>query len=43
MLYIDIQKGKEAMKTSIILEYLEWNASCTKRLMLDIKRCFKLT
>ena len=43
MLHLEIQKGKEAMKTSIFQKYPEGTAECMKRLMMDTKGCGKVT
>ena len=43
MLHLEIQKGKEAMKTSIFQKYLGGNAVCIKRLTMYPKRCDQLT
>ena len=43
MLYLDIQRGKDDMKTSIFLKYLGGTAVCIRRIMMDIKGCDELT
>ena len=43
MLHLDIQKGKEATKTSKFQKYLVCTTACTKRLYIDTKGCGKLT
>ena len=42
MLYLDIQKGKEDMKTSTFQKYIEGNIACIKRLMMAPKGCAQL-
>ena len=43
MLHLDIQKGKEAMKTSTFKNVLGGNTACMKRLAIDNKGCGQLT
>ena len=43
MLHLDIQKGKEAMKTSNFQKYLRGDTSCIKILLIDTKGCGQLT
>ena len=43
MLYLEIQKGKEAMKTSEFQKYLGGTASYTKRRLTADKGCGQLT
>ena len=43
MLHLEIQKGKEAMKTSNFQKYLGGTAACMKRQMMATKGCGKLT
>ena len=42
MLHLDIQNGKEAMKTSGFKKYLGGNAVCIKRLLIATKWCGKM-
>ena len=42
MLHLEIQKGKEAMKTSIFQKYLVGIAACLKRLTISTKGCGQL-
>ena len=42
MLHLDIQKGGEAMKTSIFQKYPVGTAACMKSLMMDKKGCGQL-
>ena len=43
MLHLEIQKGKEVMKTFNFQKDIVGTAACTKRLMMDIKGCGQLT
>ena len=43
MLHLDIQKGKEAMKTSEFEKYIGGNSYCMKRLAIGTKGCGQLT
>ena len=43
MLHSEIQKGKEAMKTSEFQKDIRWTAACMKRLSMDTKRFGQLT
>ena len=43
MLYIDIQKGREALKTSKFQNVLGGTTACMKRLDIDTKGCGQLT
>ena len=43
MLHLDIQKGKEATKTSKSQKYLGGTAACMRRLSMDTKGCVQLT
>ena len=43
MLHLDIQKGKEAMKTSKFLKYIGGTNACIKRLAISTKGCGQLT
>ena len=43
MLYLDIQKDKETMKTLTLQKYIGSNAACMKRLMMATKGCGKMT
>ena len=42
MLHLEIQKGKEAMKTSNFQKYLRGTNVCMKRLASDTKVCGQL-
>ena len=42
-LHLDIQKGKEAMKTSEFQKYLKFNTACMKGLKMANKRCGQMT
>ena len=42
MLHLDIQNGKEAMKTEKFQKYPEGNAACMKRLTMANKGCGQL-
>ena len=42
MLYLDIQKGKEAMKTPKFKQHIGGTAVCTKILIVDRKGCGKM-
>ena len=39
MLHLDIQKGKEDMKSLDFHKYIRGATACTKRLAMDNKRC----
>ena len=43
MLHLEIQKGKEAMKTPEFKKYLRGTAVCMRRLAMDTKGCGQLT
>ena len=43
MLHIEIQNGKEAMKTSKFQKYIGGTAACMKRLAIDTEGCGQLT
>ena len=43
MLYLEIQKGKEAMKTSEFQQQIGRTVACMKRLMMATKGCDQLT
>ena len=43
MLYLDIQKGEEATNAETFQQQIRGTAVCTKRLILDTKRCGRLT
>ena len=43
MLHLDIQKGKEAMKTSKFQKYLGGTTACIERLAIDNYGCGQLT
>ena len=43
ILHLEIQKGKEAMKTYKFQNVLGGNAECMKRLAIDTKGCVQLT
>ena len=43
VLYLDIQEGKEAMKTSTFQKDIGGTAACTKRLILATNGCDQLT
>ena len=43
LLQLEIQKGKEAKKTSNFKKYLGVNTACMKRLKIATKGCGKLT
>ena len=43
MLHLDIQKGKEAMKTSKFQKYIGGTTECMKRLAIAAKGCGQLT
>ena len=43
MLHIDIQKGKEAMKTSKLQKYIGGTTVCMKRLAIATRGCVQLT
>ena len=43
MLHLDIQNGKEAMKTENFQKYIGGTAACIKRTMMDTKGCDQLT
>ena len=43
MLHIEIQKGKEAMKTSEFQFFLGGTTACIRRLAIDTKGCGQLT
>ena len=42
-LHLEIQKGKEAMKTSIFQKYIGGTAAYMKRLLMSTKGCVQLT
>ena len=43
MLHLDIQKGKEATKTSTFQKYIGGTAACMRRLRMDTKGCGQMT
>ena len=43
MLYLEIQKGEDAMKTPIFQKYTRGTAVCMKRLLMATKVCCQLT
>ena len=43
MLHLEIQKGEEAMKTSVFKKYLGGTDVCMKRLAMATKGCDQLT
>ena len=43
ILHLEIQKGKEVMKTLTFQKYIGGTAACTKRLMMDTKGYGQLT
>ena len=43
LLHLEIQKGKDAMKTSEFKKYPLGTATCMKRLAISTERCGQLT
>ena len=43
VLYPEIKKGNEAMKTSEFQHQIGWNGACIKRLIMSSKGCGQMT